>query len=145
MESILVTNARNEFGQELRSLRVARHLTLQDLEYRSGIKYSAISAIESGTRATGPKLATALADALVLQGQQRQEFIEMASVTKTFNKQTKAAEILGSAVLYKLHTVGLPLKKLYGIKLTITSQLNSSLGNLNPEENPSEHSVTVTL
>ncbi len=88
MEEINIQRAREGFGRLLQSLRHNRRLTLSDLEYRSGVKYSAIGAIEKGSRAAGPDIASKLADGLLLMGKDKSEFLAAADDTLVYSKES---------------------------------------------------------
>lgn len=68
-------------GQEIQHRRNAAGWTQQELQDRSKVTYSAISAIEAGKRVVGSKVAEALADAFKLQGTEREQFLLRAAGT----------------------------------------------------------------
>src|SRR5688500_14408088 len=94
-----LTRERIAFGGLLKALRTKRRLTLQDLEKRTGIKYSATGAIENGRRAAGNKIAERLADGLMLRDDEREDFLIKASTTRCNGPYSAAALQLGVQVL----------------------------------------------
>jgi transcriptional regulator with XRE-family HTH domain len=110
------------FGQRLKTLRNEKRLTLQDLENRCGIKYSAIAAIETGRRAAGESVAQRLADGLMLRDEEKDQFLIEAMKTKRDPAVGKTAKRLGMEVLQLLH-VGGPLETLQ----FVTSQEGSKV------------------
>ena len=72
---------RKQFGQALRKARTAAGLTLRGLAEHSGVRFSNISAIESGRVIAGLRQAIRLADGLRLRGQDRESFLLAASLS----------------------------------------------------------------
>ena len=100
---------RIHFGERLKALRNERRLTLNDLEQRSGVKYSAIAAIETGRRAAGESVAARLADGLMLRGDDKEQFMVEALKTKRDPEVGRAAKKLGMEVLQLLQ-IGSPFQ-----------------------------------
>ena len=74
---------RREFGSLLRRLRRDRFLTCEELAKKAGkLSRSTLAAIERGSRQAGAKVSERLADALMLAGETRQNFL-LASLKTT--------------------------------------------------------------
>jgi transcriptional regulator with XRE-family HTH domain len=82
------------FGEVLRGRRRAARLTLEQLAEVSGVSARTLSDLERG-RSTGPqrRTVTALADALVLAGDARKEFVELARDGRLQDHWTRSAGV----------------------------------------------------
>jgi transcriptional regulator with XRE-family HTH domain len=77
-----VYNEREEFGALARKLRNDLGLSLRELQALTGVTYTMFSAIECGEKAVGSDVATKLADALNLTGDERDRFLMKAAGTR---------------------------------------------------------------
>jgi transcriptional regulator with XRE-family HTH domain len=143
MENKLVTEARKAFGGRLKALRLSRNLTLNDLERRSGIRYSAIAAMESGSRPAGVRIAAALADALLLKDLERDLFLAEASSTLSCNANTEFALSLGTQLIDKLQLAGLPLTKIREVRIKNLSTKMGNKGLVSPARSTPDYQLTV--
>src|ERR1700685_4001389 len=82
------------FGEVLRGHRRAARLTLEQLAEVSGVSARTLSDMERG-RSRGPqhRTVTALADALVLEGDARKQFIELARDGRLRDHWTRPAGV----------------------------------------------------
>ncbi len=117
-----VAQSRIDFGLYLKALRQRQHLTLRGLDELSGATYSAISCIEHGDRAIGADVATRLATALNLEGDEREAFLMQAASTRRKDRligyaRTLAPELV-NFVPRVLSRAGIDLEQIDGKRCT---------------------------
>ena len=94
-----IDQCRTDFGRTLKGLRTQQNLSQRQLQDLSGVVYTLISAHEHGERAIGSGVATKLADALGLDGEERERFLFAAAATRRKDRlvgysRTLAPELL---------------------------------------------------
>jgi transcriptional regulator with XRE-family HTH domain len=94
--------AKLKFGKYLRDLRRTRGLTYRALGAQTRVDFAIIGQIERGQRATGPKVAEALATGLCLQGAQRHDFVARALATTERDRIPIEARQLPPEFFYRL-------------------------------------------
>ena len=103
--STSIDECRRNFGYHLKKLRKQRNLSQGDLKASSGVADSLISAFEHGDRAVGAEVATRLADALSLEGDERESFLLSAASTRRRDRLVEYARQLPPEIINYLPRV----------------------------------------
>ena len=99
MKMITVAEHREAFGAELKALRQQRKWTLKEVEERTGINGSYVSATENGDNALGSDVAVKLADVFGLSGDERDAFLVNAAATRKRDRLVAYSRPLSAQIL----------------------------------------------